>query len=134
MKVGPSHQMAEFYLKSVALYSQTKLIDCSSKDNEATLTQRQYVNCRAKMAMPSLSQLPATERLIQPGTMAMKQAANRPAPGDHSSFVSRYVEMAVNPLQHLRYTTKIHFLWMRNYKEIDLIQSRYLPMLELSPL
>jgi len=32
--------------------------------------------------------------------MAMKQAANRPAPGDHSSFVSRYVEMAVSPLQH----------------------------------
>jgi hypothetical protein len=32
--------------------------------------------------------------------MAMKQAANRPAPGDHNSFVNRYVEMAVNPLQN----------------------------------
>ena len=31
--------------------------------------------------------------------MAMKQAANSPAPRFHTSFVSRYVAMAVKPLQ-----------------------------------
>ena len=34
---------------------------------------------------------------MYPGTMAMKQAAKRPAPCDQSSLVSRYVEMAVSP-------------------------------------
>ena len=34
---------------------------------------------------------------MYPGTMAMKQAAKRPAPCDHSSLVSRYVETAVSP-------------------------------------
>lgn len=29
----------------------------------------------------------------------MKLAANRPAPGDHNSFVNKYVEIAVKPLK-----------------------------------
>lgn len=32
--------------------------------------------------------------------MAMKQAANSPAPGLHSSFVRKYVEIAVSPLEN----------------------------------
>lgn len=31
--------------------------------------------------------------------MAIKQAANRPAPADHSSLVRKYVEIAVRPLK-----------------------------------
>ena len=54
---------------------------------------------RAKMAIPSLSYDPATEREIYPGTMAIKPAAKSPAPCDHSSFVKRYVEIAVSPLK-----------------------------------
>lgn len=50
------------------------------------------------MAMPSLSYDPATERLMYPGTIAIKLAAKRPAPGDHSSLVNRYVDIAVKPL------------------------------------
>ena len=53
----------------------------------------------AKIAMPSLSYDPATERDIYPGTIAMKPAANKPAPCDHSSLVKKYVEMAVKPLK-----------------------------------
>lgn len=51
--------------------------------------------------MPSLSQLPATDLLLYPGTMAIKHAANKPAPRDHSSDVKRYVAMAVRPLKIL---------------------------------
>ena len=37
--------------------------------------------------------------LYLPGTMAMNDAANRPAPVDQSSLVSKYVEIAVSPLK-----------------------------------
>lgn len=32
----------------------------------------------------------------------MKHAANKPAPSDHNSFVKKYVEIAVNPLQYFQ--------------------------------
>jgi len=50
------------------------------------------------MAIPSLSYEPATDRLIYPGTIAINPAANSPAPGDHISFVRKYVAIAVRPL------------------------------------
>lgn len=61
-------------------------------------TQKKQVNCKAKMAIPSLSQDPATDRLMYPGTIAMNPAANSPAPGDQISFVKKYVAIAVRPL------------------------------------
>lgn len=36
---------------------------------------------------------------MYPGTIAIKQAANSPAPGDHNSFVKKYVDIAVKPLK-----------------------------------
>lgn len=43
---------------------------------------------------------PATERLVYPGDIAMKQAANKPAPVDHNSFANKYVAIAVKPLKN----------------------------------
>lgn len=36
---------------------------------------------------------------MYPGTTAMKQAANKPAPDDQISLVNKYVAIAVKPLQ-----------------------------------
>lgn len=41
--------------------------------------------------------------------MAMKLAANKPAPGDHSSFVRKYVEIAVKPLENKNESWTIFF-------------------------
>lgn len=47
--------------------------------------------------------------------MAIKQAANKPAPRDHSSDVRRYVAMAVSPLKTYSYVV----LWF--YKSLILL-------------
>jgi len=43
--------------------------------------------------------------------MAMKLAAKRPAPADHSSLVSRYVEMEVRPLKTGARNTQMSRMW-----------------------
>ena len=55
-----------------------------------TLTYKKKTKTRAKMATPSLSKDPATERDMYEGTIAINAAAVSPAPRPRISFTSRY--------------------------------------------
>ena len=48
---------------------------------------------------------------MYPGTMAMKQAAKRPAPWLQSSLVRKYVEMAVRPEKRGARKTQMSRMW-----------------------
>ena len=55
-----------------------------------TFTYKKKTNTRAKMATPSLSKDPATERDMYEGTIAINAAAVSPAPCPRISLTSRY--------------------------------------------
>lgn len=61
-----------------------------------TFTYRKKTNTSAKIATPSLSKDPATEREMYDGTMAMNAAAVRPAPCPRISLTSRYAAKEQN--------------------------------------
>lgn len=48
--------------------------------------------------------------------MAIKQAANKPAPSDHNSFVRKYVAIDVNPLNRKTDVNDVYIIKPDNLK------------------